>query len=394
MTTPFTVHTTIVFNPMTREKGGGAVRHHQYNFRARQQDQEKDLIATGWGNLPGWAGDPRTFWEAADELEGSNRRVYNDFMMIFPRELSLEENAGLLQTYINKELKDLPYSFAIHNSEALDGGHNPHCHLMMSERKLDGVERPRKNFFKRPNYKYPERGGVKKDRDWNDRTKIERLRVSWADEVNVILKCKGLDKRADLRSYERQGIDRTPEPKMEKTASDLLKMGIITEKTAKVLQLREMRKTPGQYLSSEKILKAVKERKWGIYTELDITKKAQYELGGYRSKNNPDEVLFHPSKDLFTNQRRGQLIERYQKLQTRIQDLKEYERELLLVGDKQLKLRESVDFTTKEALVDREYFNSLVKDSLRHRDQIMALSVNKGLKLEHKINKQTLFEDF
>ena len=150
----------------------------------------------------------------------------------------------------------------------------------MSERKLDGVERSPEVFFKRPNYKHPERGGAKKDRDWNDCTKIERLRVSWADEVNVILERKGLGKRADLRSYKRQGLDRQPEPKMEKTASDLLKAGILTEKTAKVLQLREMRTNQGQYLSFDKILKAVKDRKWNVYTELDLTKKAQYELGG------------------------------------------------------------------------------------------------------------------
>ncbi len=245
-------------------------------------------MATGWGNLPTWAKDnPKVFWEAADEFEGANRRIYNDIVILFPREFSLEENIELLQSYIDKELKDLPYSFAIHNSSALDGGNNPHAHLMMSERKLDGVERSPEVFFKRPNYKHPERGGAKKDRDWNDRTKIERLRVSWADEVNVILERKGLDKRADLRSYQRQGIDRQPEPKMEKTASDLLKVGILTEKTAKVLQLREMRTSQGQYLSSDKILKAVKDRKWNIYTELDLTKKAQYELGGYRSKTNP-----------------------------------------------------------------------------------------------------------
>lgn len=259
---------------------------------------------------------------------------------------------------------------------------------MMSERKLDGVERSPEVFFKRPNYKHPERGGAKKDRDWNDRTKFERLRVSWSDEVNVILERKGLGKRADLRSYKRQGLDRQPEPKMEKTASDLLKVGILTEKTAKVLQLREMRTSKGQYFSSDKIFKAVKDRKWNIYTELDLTKKAQYELGGYRSKTTPDEVLFHASSDSFINQRRDKLTERYQKLQNRIQALKDYEKELILIGTKDLRVHKDIDFTTKDALIDRDRFDSLVRDSQRHQDQIRAISASSGFKLERNLSEQ------
>ena len=391
---PPRVVTSISISPKTRAKGGGAVRHHQYNFRALQQDKSEDLMATGWGNLPAWAKDnPKTFWSAADEFEGANRRIYNDIVILFPRELSLEENIELLQNYLDKELKDLPYSFAIHNSSALDGGENPHCHLMMSERKLDGVERSPEVFFKRPNYKHPEKGGAKKDRDWNDRTKIERLRVSWADEVNVILERKGLGKRADLRSYKRQGLDRQPEPKMEKTASDLLKAGILTEKTAKVLQLREMRTNQGQYFSSDKILKAVKDRKWNVYTELDLTKKAQYELGGYRSKTNPDEVLFHPSSDPFINQRRDKLTERYQKLQDRIQGLKDYEKELILIGSKDLRINKDTDFTTKDALIDRDRFDSLVRESQRHQDRIRAISRSSGFKLERNLSEQKDRED-
>ncbi|WP_144876183.1 MobA/MobL family protein [Hyella patelloides] len=382
LVTPQRIVTNIRLDPKTRANGGRAVRQHQYNFRARQQDRSEDLMATGWGNLPTWAkNDPKNFWEAADEFEGVNRRVYNDVLILFPRELSLEENTELLKSYLSKELKDLPYSFAVHHSSSLDGGENPHCHVMMSERKLDGVERTPEIFFKRPNYKYPEKGGVKKDRDWNDRTKLERLRVSWADEVNVVLERKGLDKRADLRSYKRQGIDIEPEPKMEKKASDLLKVGILTKKTAKVLQLRERRNSPGQYLSSDKILKAVKDNKWSVYRELDVAKKAQYEIGGYRSKTNPDEVLFHPSNDPFIHGRRKQLTERYQKLQDRIQALKDYEKELMLIGTKDLKIHKDIDYSTKEALIDREHFDSLVQDSRRHQDRVRALSSSKGLKL-------------
>ncbi len=103
---------------------------------------------------------------------------------------------------------------------------------------------------------------------------------------------------------------------------------------------------------------------------------------------NPDEVLFHPSSDPFTNQRRDKLTERYQKLQNQIQALKDYEKELILIGTKDLRIHQDIDFTTKEALIDRDRFDSLVRESQRHQDKIRAISASSGFRLERRITEQ------
>ena len=52
----------------------------------------------------------------------------------------------------------LPYTMAIHRG----GGDNPHVHLMISERGLDGHARDAEQWFKRANKAAPEKGGALK----------------------------------------------------------------------------------------------------------------------------------------------------------------------------------------------------------------------------------------
>ena len=69
-----------------------------------------------------------------------------------------------MQDWISQEIGDkYAYSFAIHNPTAMDGKEQPHCHLMFSERLLDGIDRDPEQFFKRYNSKNPDKGGAKKD---------------------------------------------------------------------------------------------------------------------------------------------------------------------------------------------------------------------------------------
>ncbi|NCC94955.1 MAG: mobilization protein, partial [Opitutae bacterium] len=70
---------------------------------------------------------------------------------------------ALINEFIEEQIgARFAYLYAIHIPDASDGGKNPHCHLMFSERELDGIERSRELFFKRANTKNPERGGCRK----------------------------------------------------------------------------------------------------------------------------------------------------------------------------------------------------------------------------------------
>jgi len=80
-----------------------------------------------------------------------------------PRELNPEQRQALVQEWIQQEIGEKhPYQFAIHNPRSSGGLDQPHVHLMICERTLDGIGRDPEQFFRRYNPKNPEKGGPKK----------------------------------------------------------------------------------------------------------------------------------------------------------------------------------------------------------------------------------------
>ncbi len=100
-----------------------------------------------------------------------------------------------------QELTDeeqLPYTLAIHAGRDEDGReHNPHAHLMFSERRNDGIERSRDEWFRRANSAHPERGGAPKSRTFHGRDWVEQARERWADGRTQTLERPG-DRNASI----------------------------------------------------------------------------------------------------------------------------------------------------------------------------------------------------
>jgi MobA/MobL family protein len=165
-------------------------------------------------HLPTWAeGDARAFWDAADLYERANGRLYISADYALPAAFGEDEWIELAQGFA-KELtseKHLPYTLAIHAGLDADGhAHNPHAHLMISERQNDGIARSREQWFRRADSDDPARGGAPKSRTFHGRAWVERAREQWARRLNEEFERKGSPERVDHRSYERQGVDREP----------------------------------------------------------------------------------------------------------------------------------------------------------------------------------------
>ena len=170
------------------------------------------------GNMPAWAEHAAAiFWIAADEHERANGAIYREIEVALPRELTAEQRRDLVTDFIQNEIGDRhAYQFAIHNPAAmLDGGEQPHAHIMYSERTRDGIERDPEQYFKRYNSKNPERGGCKKSN--TEKNSVERkaelvaLRERWADCTNKHLERHHHAVRVDHRSLREQGAEHTPE---------------------------------------------------------------------------------------------------------------------------------------------------------------------------------------
>lgn len=175
------------------------------------RDQAEVLHAES-GNLPAWAeGNPRAYWEAADTGERANGRLYTQIEFALPAELTrpqqVEAVRRLAAAVTGKDR--LPYSLAIHRGESKEEGKpdNPHCHLIVSERANDGVERTAGQWFRRANRKAPERGGAAKVAYTSSREWLENTREAWAEIANEQLERAGSAARIDERTKQAQLYD-------------------------------------------------------------------------------------------------------------------------------------------------------------------------------------------
>ena len=149
----------------SREGGQSACAKADYIEREGRYEQDREELEHRESeNMPEWVEeDPRSYWEAADEHERANGSLFREIQFALPRELNEQERRELASGFARRltEGERLPYTLAIHRGGP-DGG-NPHAHLMVSERGLDGHERSREQWFRRYNAKAPEKGGGEKE---------------------------------------------------------------------------------------------------------------------------------------------------------------------------------------------------------------------------------------
>lgn len=204
------------FRSGSRASGASASSAHAYITRADQYDDpDRDpAIYTESDHMPSWAQEePSEYWDTADLFERANGRLYVAADFALPRDLNPNDQIELAHAFAQELTADdrLPYTLAIHAGRDAEGHeHNPHAHLMISERQNDGIDRDRQQWFRRADRARPERGGAPKTREFHGREWVENARERWAELTNEMLERSGRTERVDHRSYERQGVDREP----------------------------------------------------------------------------------------------------------------------------------------------------------------------------------------
>ena len=120
---------------------------------------------------------------------------------------------------------------------------------------------------------------------------------------------------------------------------------------------------------------------------MEALEKAQYQLGGF-SRWGEQEIQFNPTKDSFLQQRRDSVVSRYQKLNRDLKEIKTYEKELLLVGDRTLEVYAVKDWTSKDAVVNQRVFERQVtREQEKVREQSLTQEQQLGLRLSLKNDK-------
>ena len=181
--------------------------------------------------------DRNTLWNAAEAQEKQwNSQLARRFVLAIPREIPSEQYADLLRDYCREFFvsKGMIADFAIHDK----GDGNPHAHILLTMRAMD--EKGKWLPKSRKVYDLDENGerirlpsgrwkSHKEDTvDWNDQKYAEIWRQGWADTANRYLEASHRPERLDLRSYERQGIDKIPTVHMGAAVCQMEKKGIQT----------------------------------------------------------------------------------------------------------------------------------------------------------------------
>ena len=154
-----------------------------YVLREGKYAGRYDLVVSGHGNLPAWAGgDPRALFAAADLHERANGRLFLEIEVALPNELDESQQHELVRSIAGAvTAPGLPFTYAIHAGRPKSAGEpaNPHAHILISERVNDGVPRDAEQWFRRANRKRPEQGGAAKHRGLKER--------SWVDDTRKLI---------------------------------------------------------------------------------------------------------------------------------------------------------------------------------------------------------------
>ena len=228
--------------------------------------------------------DREKLWNAVEEVEtAKDSRLAREFVMALPIELSREQQIELLQDFIREQFVSdgMCADAAIHDTD----GHNPHAHILLTVRPLDGqghwqyktekeylcVRNGEEKGFTAAEFKsaqndgwekqYPYKVGKKKvymtpsaaetqglvradkhpkstrygrqnpiSERWNSEEQLAIWRAAWADATNRYLERAGFSERIDHRSNAARGLDEQPTIHEGVTARALEKKGIVSDR--------------------------------------------------------------------------------------------------------------------------------------------------------------------
>jgi hypothetical protein len=184
------------------EKTAGLVM--VYDYRPKAGDVAFKQIVAPEG-APSWVYDRQDLW---NKVEASEKRVdaqiCRQLDIALPRSLTHDQRIALVREFVSEQftsagmIADVAFHYDADN-------HNPHCHILLTTRKLEGdgfaamkCKEWQPNFAK---------AGAAILAD-GDRMKIER--EAWARHCNDALKRAGSSLAVDHRTLKEQGIDRAP----------------------------------------------------------------------------------------------------------------------------------------------------------------------------------------
>ena len=232
--------------------------------------------------------DRNVLWNAVEKAEKkSNAQLAREIEVALPKELSKKCQIEIVRRYVQDNFVSVGMcaDWALHDKT--DG--NPHAHIMLTMRgiKPDGswAAKEKKIYaldeegnriplidpatgeqkLGKRNEKLWKRITVEPN-DWNDQTKAEIWRKSWADICNEYL---SLEQQIDHRSYKRQELDLEPTIHEGYRARKMEKAGFVSNRCEYNRIVRKLNELKGRWLLTVKELqKTIMEKGRMLYERI------------------------------------------------------------------------------------------------------------------------------
>jgi hypothetical protein len=140
------------------------------------EDEEEEL----------WWEERERLWAEVELAEArKDAQLYREVTVSLPHELTVEQRRALMVDFVQEQFVSLGMvaDVAIHSTDARGAEAQPHAHVMLTLRRVEG------DGF-----------AAKKERAWNDRALVGQWRQAWAETANRALVAAGYEARLDHRS--------------------------------------------------------------------------------------------------------------------------------------------------------------------------------------------------
>lgn len=180
---------------LTNERDGNT---HDYTKKSGVVHQE--IMAPE--NAPGWMRDRSPLWNGVEAVEKrKDSQLAREVEVALPRELSREEQLNLVRGFVKERCVDhgMVADIAIHEPRASDGETQPHAHIMLTMRHIDGDAFGKKATEWNPDFTKKNGKALV-----SDKSPLVDLRGAWAEHVNKALERAHIPERVDHRSLSAQ----------------------------------------------------------------------------------------------------------------------------------------------------------------------------------------------
>ena len=175
------------------------------HFQFKKHEVAPESFILSPSHAPEWVKDREKLWNEVEKIEKRwTSQLSREVLIALPNDLNREQQRELVESYVTTQFveRGMVADVNIHR----DKDHNPHAHIMLTMRPFneDGTWGEKRPFTGELNEKGKK---IYLDNPWDHKENVQIWRSHYQELVNRTYEKLNLERRFDLRSYERQGKD-------------------------------------------------------------------------------------------------------------------------------------------------------------------------------------------